>query len=101
MDASQQQSRRTRHKWFPVFVLVAAALWWWRQASYAQYQTLFHLVVLLLSVVLIALWFLVYGGARRHVRLALIGGLAVALGVFFIAFRPVYNGDMGVYRWRF
>ncbi|MEO7402720.1 MAG: PQQ-binding-like beta-propeller repeat protein [Burkholderiales bacterium] len=26
--------------------------------------------------------------------------MGLAIGLFFLAFRPVYNGDMGVYRWR-
>ena len=26
--------------------------------------------------------------------------LGLRSGLFFLAFRPVYNGDMGIYRWR-
>ncbi|HVT28147.1 MAG TPA: PQQ-binding-like beta-propeller repeat protein, partial [Lacipirellulaceae bacterium] len=100
MDAPQQQARRTRHKWFPVLVLVSIAAWWLWRASYAQYHTLYHLVVPLVGGALIALWFLTYGGAPRRRRQAIVGGLAVASVAFFTAFRPVYNGDMGVYRWR-
>ncbi len=100
MDAPQPQVRRTRHKWFPVFVLLAVAGWWLWRASYAQYHTLFHLVIPLVGVVLIALWFLFYGRAPRRARTAIVGGLALALTAFFVAFRPVYNGDMGIYRWR-
>ena len=38
---------------------------------------------------------------RRNVlRQMIVGGLALVLAAFFIVFRPVYNGDMGVYRWR-
>ena len=97
---SQQTVPRTRHKWFPVVVLAAAAIWWAWRASYAQYHTLFHLLVVLLSVVSIAVWFLTFGGASRRMRRLIVGGLALAMIAFLTAFRPVYNGDMGVYRWR-
>lgn len=91
---------RTRHKWFPVVVLAAAAIWWAWKASYAQYHTLFHGLVLLLSGVLIAAWFLKFGGASERTRRFIVGGSAIAMLAFFAVFRPVYNGDMGVYRWR-
>ena len=51
MDIAQKEFRRTRHKWFPLLVLAAGAIWWWRRASYAQYHTVFHFLVVLLSVV--------------------------------------------------
>ena len=100
MDHPQQTIRQWRHKWFPVLVFVAAAAWWLWRASYAQYHTVVHVAVLLLSVVSIALWFLFYGGFSRRVRRTIVGGLTLAVAAFFVAFRPVYNGDMGVYRWR-
>src|SRR4051812_16590764 len=100
MDHSQQTMRQSRHKWFPVLVVVAAAAWWLWRASYAQYHTVVHVAVLLLSIVLIALWFLFYGGFSRRLRRKVTGGLVLILAAFFVAFRPVYNGDMGVYRWR-
>jgi outer membrane protein assembly factor BamB len=100
MDTSQQQDRRWRHKWFPIVVLATAAAWWLRRAMYAHYYTFYHLAVLLLSVVLISMWFLVFGGGSRRVRWMVVGSLALVVIAFFAAFRPVYNGDMGVYRWR-
>src|SRR6478672_2255607 len=100
MNSTQTQPPRTRHKWFPIVVLATAAIWWWRRASYAQYYTFYHVLVLLLSAILIAAWFLFYGGASRRVRRRTVGGLALAVVAFFITFRPIYNGDMGVYRWR-
>src|SRR3954471_1992884 len=98
MDHSQQPIWHVRHKWFPVLVVIATAAWWLWQASYAQYHTLYHVVVLLLSVAMISLWFLRFGGATRRLRQMIVGGLALVLAAFFIVFRPVYNGDMGVYR---
>lgn len=100
MDDVKQSIGHARHKWFPVLVLVAAAGWWLWRASYAQYHTVVHVAVLLLSVVSIALWFLAFGGASRRIRRLIVGGLALVIAVFFVVFRPVYNGDMGVYRWR-
>jgi outer membrane protein assembly factor BamB len=100
MDYPKQPARRARHKWFPALVLVAVVAWWLWRASYAHYQTLFHIVAPLFSVALISLWFLRFGGATQRLRQMIVGGLALALAAFFILFRPVYNGDMGVYRWR-
>lgn len=100
MDHPEQPVWNGRHKWFPVFVLVSAAAWWLWRASNAQYHTLFHIVVPLFSLALISLWFLRFGGATQRLRQRIVAGLALVLVAFFIVFRPVYNGDMGVYRWR-
>lgn len=100
MDHPDQPTRRTRHRWLPVLVLATAVAWWLWRASYARYYTVVHVAVLLLSVASIAFWFLLFGAASRRVRRTIVGGLAFASAAFFIAFRPVYNGDMGVYRWR-
>jgi outer membrane protein assembly factor BamB len=100
MDDLRETDSRLRHKWVPVLVLSAAAGWWLWRASYAHYQTVLHVAVLLLSAVSTAVWFLIFGGFSWRVRRTIVGGLALALVVFFVAFRPVYNGDMGVYRWR-
>lgn len=90
----------TRYKWFPALVLVAGTAWWLWRASYSRYHTVVHVAVLLISFVAIGLWFLLFGGASRRVRRTIVGGMALGLATFFVTFRPVYNGDMGVYRWR-
>jgi outer membrane protein assembly factor BamB len=100
MDTLRQEVPRSRHIWFPIVVFAAAAAWWWRQAAYAQYYTLFHVLVLMLSGLLIGAWFLRFGGAPPRIRRNVVGGLALLLAAFFVAFRPVYNGDLGVYRWQ-
>jgi outer membrane protein assembly factor BamB len=89
-----------RYKWFPVVVLAAVIAWWLWRASYAQYQTLLHVLMLLVGVISIAAWFLLFGGGSTRLRRRIIGGLALAIVAFFLAFSPVNNGDMGVYRWR-
>src|SRR3954471_17747753 len=100
MDQAQQTIRRTRHKWAPVLVLIGATAWWLWRANYARYHTIVHIAVLLLSVMAVAGWFLVFGGGSRRKRRAIVGSLTLVLIVFLVVFRPVYNGDMGVYRWR-
>lgn len=100
MDTSSPPALRTRHQWFPIVVLALAGAWWIRRAFYAQYYTLLHVIVLLVSGLLIAGWFLLFGGASRRMRRRVVGGLALLVIAFFTLFRPVYNGDMGVYRWR-
>jgi outer membrane protein assembly factor BamB len=100
MAANKTQPQGMRHKWFPLLVLAAAAGWWIWRATYAQYHTAFHVLVVLLSFLLISLWFLKYGGATRRTRMTIVSGVTVVWVGFFTIFRPVYNGDMGVYRWR-
>src|SRR4051812_4031233 len=90
----------TRHKWFPALMLVLATGWWVWHATYAPYYTLVHVIVLFLSAIGIGIWFVIFGSGRRRTRLMAIGAFAVAVAAFFTALRPVYNGDMGVYRWR-
>ncbi len=91
---------RARHRWFPVLVLIAAAAWWIWQASYARYQTFNHFLVGLATVALISLWYVRCGGAPQRMRTWGIGMLWLGIVVFFVLFRPVFNGDMGVYSWR-
>lgn len=100
MDKPQQPVRRARHKWFPVLVLIGAGAWWLWRANYAQYNTVLHIAVLLVSVISTAVWFLLFGGGSRRLRRAIVGGLTLVVAGFLVVFRPVYNGDMGVYRWR-
>jgi outer membrane protein assembly factor BamB len=106
MDASEQTTINlkpiwsVRHAWFPLLVILAAAAWWLRQAAYAQYQTLIHFLVVVFSVMAISVWFLSCGGGTRRMRRVVVGGLWLVLLTLFAIFRPVYNGDMGVYKWR-
>ena len=61
---------------------------------------LFHVVVLLLSVAFDRAVVSAIRWSLATMRRMIVGGLALALAAFFVVFRPVYNGDMGVYRWR-
>ena len=92
--------RRSRHKWFPVLIIIAAAAWWIQQARYAQYQTIAHFGVLLLTVIVLSSWYLVCGGATRRVRWLIAGGIWLGVAAFLGLFRPVFNGDMGIFKWR-
>jgi outer membrane protein assembly factor BamB len=90
----------TRHGWFPILVLGAAAIWWLRQGSYAQYQTFQHFVVLFVTGLVISLWFAFCGAAGRRTRLSIVGGLWLIFAALLGTFRPIYNGDMGIFGWR-
>jgi outer membrane protein assembly factor BamB len=100
MPKDAPDSSRMRYKWFPIVVIAAAASWWLWHASYSQYHTLLHLIIPLVSTIAIAIWFMFFGGGSRRVRRRIVVTFTVGLAMFFAAFRPVYNGDMGVYRWR-
>ncbi len=89
-----------RHKWFPALVIATASGWWLWQATHGAYHTLVHVIVVLASIITLAIWFLIYGRGSRRTRIATIAALGIGIAVFFATFRPVYNGDMGVYRWR-
>ena len=89
-----------RHRWFPVLVLAAAAAWWIRQAANARYHTFNHFAVALLTVLLVSIWYLACGGARKGIRRAVVGGLWAGVILFLALFEPVYNGDMGIFSWR-
>jgi outer membrane protein assembly factor BamB len=91
---------RSQKKWIPAAVIAVASSWWLWRAYVANYQTLFHLAVPLLSAGIIAVWFATYGGLRRRARYTTVAVATLAVVTFFVVFRPVYNGDMGVYRWR-
>jgi outer membrane protein assembly factor BamB len=91
---------RERQRWFPALVLAAAAGWWIWQASYARYQTFTHFLVALVTVALISLWYVRCGGAPRRFRVWTVGALWFGLVLFFVLFRPVFNGDMGIFSWR-
>src|SRR5262245_21057616 len=97
---SEDARTRFRHRWFPACVAILAIAWWLWRARYAQYHTILHVAVLFASVVSISSWYLLFGGGSVRLRRRIVAGIALAIVAFFVVFRPVYNGDMGVYRWR-
>jgi len=56
--------------------------------------------VVLASALVVALWFLRFGGGERRARNIGVGVMGIAVVALFAVFRPVYNGDMGIYGWR-
>lgn len=89
-----------RHWWFPVVVIVTLAAWWIWQSSKADYQTFYHLIAVLLAALALSAWFALFAPLPRRMRWALpaLGWMVIALG--WLLFRPVYNGDMGIVRFR-
>jgi outer membrane protein assembly factor BamB len=91
---------KARHKWFPTAVLaLTAAIWVWVLVA-RQYQNLLHVLGTLFAVGLVALWFLRFGAGKQKRRNRVVGLLTASIALFFVVFRPVYNGDMGVHSWR-
>jgi outer membrane protein assembly factor BamB len=99
-ESASPPIRATRHRWFPLLVVAAVVIWWLRQGSYAQYQTFSHFVVLLAAALVISLWYAVCGGASRLTRLSILCGLWLIFAALVAVYRPVYNGDMGIFGWR-
>jgi outer membrane protein assembly factor BamB len=101
-DESQSTAprARTRHRWVPVAIVVAAVAWWLWQRSHAHYQRLDHVLVVLATIIGISAWYLRCGGASWRARRNMVALVAAAVVGWFIVFRPVYNGDMGVYDWK-
>jgi outer membrane protein assembly factor BamB len=106
MNSSEPQAEESgprwhaRHRWFPLVVVAVAGSWWVYRASYAQYHTIYHFLVLVLTGLVISLWYAVFGGAARGRRIVIVGGAWLALAALFGVFRPIYNGDMGIFGWR-
>jgi outer membrane protein assembly factor BamB len=80
--------------------VVAAVAWWLWQRTYAHYQRLDHVLVIFATIIGIAAWYLRCGGASWRVRRNVVALVAAAIGGWFLVFRPVFNGDMGVYDWK-
>jgi outer membrane protein assembly factor BamB len=81
-------------------VLAAAAGWWLWQAFLSRYQTFYHLLVVLLAIVVVSSWFLLFGGATRRIRMAVVGAIWLLLLAGYALLQPVYNGAMGVTKWK-
>lgn len=86
-----------RYRWFPIVIIVAAGAWW---AWHWRYYTLLHVIVTLAAAIAMAVWWLTCGSGSRRRRATLVAALALLVGSLLTIFRPVYNGDMGIYRWR-
>jgi outer membrane protein assembly factor BamB len=93
---STSGARPSRHWWFPILVIIAVAGWLAWRMSLAGYQTLYHVIAVLLGTLLIATWFGLYGPARKGIRWTVAAGAWFGLAATWLFFRPVYNGDMGI-----
>jgi outer membrane protein assembly factor BamB len=92
--------RPLRHKWFPAVVLASATSWWIWRAIDVRYMTSHHLMVVAGSAVLISAWYLAYGGRPTRTRAKIVGACWFVALALSAVFKPVYNGDMGIYSWR-
>jgi outer membrane protein assembly factor BamB len=91
---------RVRHIWFPLAVIALAAFWWLRRTSETGYTTITHVLVVLASVALVAVWFVRCGPGRKRSRQNVVWAGLAAFALWMIVFKPVWNGDMGIYRWK-
>src|SRR5262245_30177706 len=91
---------RVRHIWFPLVVIAIAVAWWVRRTAATDYTTLYHLLVIFGTAAIVSLWFVRSGPGSKVVRTRIVWGLFAAVVGWFIIFKPVYNGDMGIWRWR-
>jgi outer membrane protein assembly factor BamB len=89
---------KVRHKWFPALVIAAATAWWIHRALDVRYMTFSHLMVSVGSAVLISGWYLASSSRPTRTKIV-VTGWSVALALL-VVFKPVYNGDMGIYSWR-
>jgi outer membrane protein assembly factor BamB len=80
-------------------VLALAAVWWLRHELASGYVTLRHVIVVLVSMLLLSGWFLTYGGGSDRRRRWIVGALWTLLAGWLFLFKPVFNGDMGIYSW--
>lgn len=92
--------QRARHLWFPLVVIALAAAWWIRQSVVTGYTTLFHVLVVLGSLVALAVWFVNFGPGVKRTRGRIVGAALLAFVAWMIVMKPVWNGDMGIHRWK-
>ncbi len=91
---------RVRHVWFPIVVIGLVAAWWlWRVAA-TDYTTLVHVLVILVSAGLLSAWFVRCGGGKKRTRQWIVRLGWLAFIAWMVVLKPVYNGDMGIYAWK-
>jgi outer membrane protein assembly factor BamB len=91
---------KSRRIWFPLLVIAAVGAWITRSQLTSGYSTLFDVIAVLIAALLISGWYLDCGGAKLRTRLLVVGSAWLAFIAWMIAFKPVFNGDMGIYSWR-
>jgi outer membrane protein assembly factor BamB len=92
--------RPARQKWFPLLVLMAAAAWLTRHAINIGYFTAGNTMTGLFAATAISAWYIAFGGRRLKTRIITVIACWLALNAVFLIAKPVYNGDMGIYSWR-
>lgn len=101
-DTSTKPNRRpgARYRWIPLAMIAVAAGWWVWQASLSRYQTFNHVIVVLLTIIGLSVWFLSCGAASERTRRLVVGSVWIVLIICYMVFQPVYNGAMGVVKWK-
>lgn len=99
-QVAQPPCDRLRHVWFPLVVIALAVVWWLKRTSEMGYTTLYHVLVVVGSVALLAMWFVRCGPGRKRMREKIVWAGFAAFIAWMIVFKPVWNGDMGIYRWK-
>jgi outer membrane protein assembly factor BamB len=100
ISMKQAPSTRARYRWFPIAIVAAASGWWLWQASLSRYRTFNHLLLVLFTIACLSGWYLLCGAASRRTRLWAVGVLWGLLIIGYFVFQPVYNGAMGVVKWK-
>lgn len=89
-----------RHVWFPIVAIAAVVAWWLRRAAETDYATFYHVLVVLGTAALLSFWFARFGPGSGRLRTRIVWGAWLALFAWLVLFKPVYNGDMGIWSWR-
>jgi outer membrane protein assembly factor BamB len=100
VSAGMTPGDRMRHAWFPLGVIALAAAWWIRQTAAMGYTTILHVLVVLGGVGLLTIWFVRFGPGARRTRQRIAWAGILAFIAWMTVMKPVYNGDMGIYRWK-
>jgi outer membrane protein assembly factor BamB len=90
---------RLRHKWFPAIVILTAIAWWIYRALDVRYMTSRDLMVAAISTLAISAWYLFSSNRPPRTRAKIVAACWAAAFVLLAVFKPVYNGDMGIYSW--
>jgi outer membrane protein assembly factor BamB len=95
-SSAAKARRGARHKWFPILLMALALVGWLRRGGPAAGFSVYFLGIGIGVIVLLSLWFLLFGWLRHRTRLALVLPLWLVMIVLIACFRPINDGSLVV-----
>jgi outer membrane protein assembly factor BamB len=84
----------------PVIVLAAVVAWRLPKLLATRYFTFLDVIALIVAALIVSGWYLECSTRSRRGRWTVVAGSWLLMAASLLVFRPVFNGDMGIYGWR-